>query len=153
MIRYFILYCLLASACAQPQPKPTIAPVAVADTTTVKIRALISQDDIISCPIEVVPHFPGGEKALRAFLEKNLQYPAEAIRMKKEGTVFVQFLIDSSGVLSGYSTIKWRYLGFGLEEEALRVVKLMPDWEWPMETYGQKRTLILFNLPIRFVLK
>ncbi|WP_298710506.1 energy transducer TonB [Chitinophaga sp.] len=152
MIRFFILCCLLAAACTQPEAISQKAPVQAPESSTVTAPADTFHDNVIVCPVELVPQFPGGDKAFAAFLDKNLQYPAEAKSLGKEGTVFVQFLVDSTGELSEFSTIKWRHLGFGLEEEALRVVKLMPKWEWPSEMFGQKRTVIQYNLPIRFSL-
>ncbi|MGE7774436.1 energy transducer TonB [Chitinophaga sp. NPDC101104] len=105
--------------------------------------------DEISCyfPCEPMPQFPGGEEALRDFLEKNMQYPEAALREKKSGTVFVKFVVQEDGKLSGFGTIG-KSPGFGMDEEALRVIKMMPDWV-PGVMNG-KPSATVFNLPVRF---
>lgn len=69
------------------------------------------------------PNFLGGKKAFREFLEKNLVYPAEALRNKIQGTAHVKCEINDRGkVLKAESIHK---LGYGLDEEAERLCLLM----------------------------
>ncbi|WP_341843320.1 energy transducer TonB [Chitinophaga caseinilytica] len=105
-------------------------------------------DAIICClPCEPMPQFPGGEKALIDFLEKNIQYPEAALLENKSGTVFVKFVVQADGKLTDFGIIG-ESPGFGMDEEALRVMKMMPDWE-PGVLNG-KPSATVFNLPIRF---
>lgn len=98
-----------------------------------------------------MPSFPGGDTAFHAFMTRHLRYPAAAERQQKQGTVFVQFVVSRSGKISGFKTVA-RRVGYGMEEEALRVVKRMPDWEWAAND-REKPEAVTMNLPIRFVLK
>jgi len=70
--------------------------------------------------------FPGGMTALQQMVNDSLLYPAEAIERKIEGTVYVTFVIDTSGdVRNAEVTGSVHYL---LDEEALRFVSTMPTW-------------------------
>lgn len=106
----------------------------------------IPSDEII-CYFPPSPQFPGGEDSLRSFLSRNMEYPAEALQHKKSGTVFVHFIISETGQTEDHKVLNTP-IGFGLEEEALRVVRLMPNWI-PVKTNG-KAEKTLYNLPIRF---
>lgn len=67
--------------------------------------------------------YPGGVTALRRFIEANLKYPDAAVRHGIGGTVSLTFDVDYKGKISN---IKIKHgLGYGCEEEALRLVKLM----------------------------
>jgi len=69
------------------------------------------------------PGYPGGTEAMREFIRKNLRYPEEALKNKIEGTVAVDYEIGYKGdVIS--AKIK-SGIGYGCDEEALRVVKLL----------------------------
>lgn len=71
--------------------------------------------------------YPGGEKALDAYLEKHLRYPAQALDNDIEGTVYVNLFIDENGALSQMDFIS-PYIGYGLESEVSRVLQEMPVW-------------------------
>ncbi len=67
------------------------------------------------------PVFPGGRKAMLVFIKEQLQYPAQALENQIEGTVHLRFEINQSGVVPHAKIISG--IGFGCDEEALRVVK------------------------------
>ncbi len=98
----------------------------------------------------VKPGFPGGEKALDAYLEKNLKYPAAALDNGIEGTVLVRFAVDETGKVYPPKVIS-NPLGRGLEEEALKVVSGMPAWK--PGTIDGKNVKSRFTLPIKFDLQ
>lgn len=99
--------------------------------------------------VEIMPSFPGGEEALSRFLQKNVRYPRMAQETGIEGRVFVQFVIDPEGKVSEVQTVG-AHKGGGLEEEAIRVVKLMPNWK-PGRQSG-RAVSVRYNLPIGFTL-
>lgn len=70
--------------------------------------------------------FPGGMKAWRKFLQKNLKYPKQAKRMNLSGTVMLSFIVNKEGIISNIEVI--REVGGGCDEEALRVLGLSPKW-------------------------
>jgi TonB family protein len=121
-----------------------------ADTTkpTGKDVIEIPSGEVITCIFDEQPYFPGGERVLVSYLTKNLKYPAAAIKAKVSGSVFVQFLIDTTGTIRNAHTIG-TFKGAGLEEEALRVVNGMPKWKRSKTCTQQP---VMYNLPIRFVL-
>jgi len=96
--------------------------------------------------VEQMPVYPGGEEALLGFLGKNLKYPDEAKNKNISGRIFVSFIIDKEGFVREPKILKGK--GGGLDEEALRVVKLLPQWK-PGYHSGRARN-VQFNLPISF---
>jgi protein TonB len=98
---------------------------------------------------EVLPAFPGGEKVLERFVHDNIQYPQDALDNGVEGTVTVTFAVDEQGKI--YSPgVKEEKLGYGLDEEAMNVVKKMPKWT-PGRIKG-KNVKTYYELPITFTL-
>ncbi|MEM9917060.1 MAG: energy transducer TonB [Bacteroidota bacterium] len=69
------------------------------------------------------PTYPGGLKAMRAFIGQNLTYPQAALDAKIEGTVSIRYTIDYKGKVIGAKVIS--SLGYGCDEEAERLVKLL----------------------------
>jgi periplasmic protein TonB len=100
--------------------------------------------------VEQPPTFPGGEEALAKFLSKNIHYPRVAQENAISGTVFVQFVVDSEGNIKDVKTVG-AAKGGGLEEEAIRVVKIMPKWKAGKQ--NGRQVSVQFNLPIRFTLQ
>ena len=96
---------------------------------------------------EIMPSFPGGEKALARFVQDNIEYPETALDNDAEGTVQLSFSVDETGKI--YTpTVSSEKLGYGLDEEALRVVKKMPKWN-PGQIKG-KNVKTKFTLPISY---
>lgn len=100
--------------------------------------------------VEIMPEFMGGEDALTRFLRKNIRYPHMAQENGIEGKVFVQFVVNKDGSISDVQTVG-AHRGGGLEEEAMRVVKLMPAWK-PGRQSG-RYVSVRYNLPIGFQLE
>jgi protein TonB len=96
--------------------------------------------------VDQKPEYMGGNAAMGAFLQKHLRYPSEAIKAGVEGRVFLEFTVGSNGKIEQVKTIKG--VGFGCDEEAERVVKLMPDWK-PGKQAGTP-VRVRFTLPISF---
>ena len=80
--------------------------------------------DLLSDAGTVVPYFPGGLNAMRAFVAKHVRYPEAARLLKKEGRVIISAQVDTKGNLSQYKVMMSDDPLF--DKEALRVVKLMP---------------------------
>ena len=70
--------------------------------------------------------FSGGYLSQKDFLSKNIQYPESCTKKNINGNIYVEFIVERDGKLSDIK------LKSGihplLDEEALRVVKLMPNW-------------------------
>ena len=117
------------------------------------------------------PQFPGGEKALKHFFDKNVQYPDAAQDYDVEGQVIMTFFVNEDGSLSDISAHDCKINRFNttrfsqeteskqkelkeqfaklFAKEAYRVIKKMPKW-----TPGKLNGKIMrtkYNLPINFV--
>jgi len=93
--------------------------------------------------------YPGGASALNQYLAANIKYPKDALANKIEGTVYAHIYVDQSG---NKEDVEFpNPLGYGLEEEVLRVIKGMPKLI-PAEDHAEpvKTKLIL---PVKFYLK
>lgn len=95
---------------------------------------------------ERMPSFPGGQRALDAFLEKNLKYSKSAIKDKREERVNIEFVVNTDGSLS-YIGIK-RSVNPQFDTEAMRVVNMMPKWK-PGTIQGQP-VAVYYVQPIIF---
>jgi protein TonB len=96
-----------------------------------------------------MPDFPGGEEELMKFLKSNIVYPQMAKESGIQGTVYVTFVVTKDGKVKDSQVL--RGIGGGCDEEALRVVKIMPDWKAGKQN-GQA-VPVQFNLPIKFILQ
>lgn len=98
--------------------------------------------NIVYISLEEIPQYKGGESARMEFLQNNLVYPQISREENKQGIVMITFIIDENGNVTNpyvsYSVDK------NLDNEALRVVKLMPRWI-PGKVNG-------VNVKVRFVL-
>ncbi|GAB3637555.1 energy transducer TonB [Hymenobacter arcticus] len=96
--------------------------------------------------VEKMPEFAGGQAALLQYLRSHLRYPSRALAEGVGGRVFLSFVVGADGVISEVTILKG--LGYGLDEEALRVVRQMPAWT---PGYQSKHAVpVRFTLPITF---
>jgi len=106
-------------------------------------------DGEVANVVEVDPEFPGGMEAFYKYLAENIHYPEQAKKEHLQGRVFVTFVVEKDGSVSGAKVL--RGIGGGCDEEALRVVNAMPKW-----TPGKMRGEVVrvnYNLPITFKLQ
>ena len=97
--------------------------------------------------VEEQPTFGAGEEARQKFLGENIKYPDLARENGIQGTVYVTFVVEPDGTISNVQVLKG--IGAGCDEEAMRVVKLMPKWT-PGKQRG-KNVRVKINMPIKFV--
>lgn len=105
--------------------------------------------DTVVLTAETQPEFPGGEYALMEFLGRNIKYPQYARENGIQGTVVIQYIVQPDGKITNVEVL--RGIGGGCDEEAIRVVSIMPNWA-PGKQYG-KPVRVEFTLPIRFILQ
>ena len=99
---------------------------------------------------DVVPAYNGGQSGMENYIINAIEYPQDAIDNNAEGIVNVQFGVDENGNISNVSTIGNK-IGYGLEEEAIRVVSKMPKWV-PGQVKG-KNVKTWRTLPINYRLE
>lgn len=125
------------------------------DNDTVDLSALNTKPTVVEETmkpytfVEQMPEFQGGEEELMKFLKGNIVYPQMAKESGIQGTVYVTFVVTKDGKIKDASVL--RGIGGGCDEEALRVVKMMPDWKVGKQN-GQA-VPVQFNLPIKFILQ
>lgn len=98
--------------------------------------------------VENMPTPMGGDAAWSKFLQKNLRYPGDAADKGVTGRVLVSFIVEKDGHLSNIKVE--RGPGYGMDEEAARVLKLAKPWN-PGKQNGQAVRVKLL-LPIAFSL-
>ena len=83
--------------------------------------------DSVYVNTDVEPSFPGGSKELQKFLISNIKYPKDSKEKGIQGVVKVEFVVTDEGKIEDTKVIK--SVNPELDNESVRVVKLMPDWE------------------------
>lgn len=106
-------------------------------------------EQVIFQVVENDPEFPGGIEAMYKFLAQNIKYPQLARENNITGRVYVTFVVEKDGSVSGVKVL--RDIGGGCGAEAVRVVKSMPKWT-PGKQRG-KAVRVQYNLPVNFNLQ
>lgn len=97
---------------------------------------------------EIEPAFPGGEAARMKFLEQHVKYPRYAIEHGIEGKVIVSFVVEKDGSITSVELLRGKHAS--LDEEAMRVAKLMPNWKPGLQ--NGKAVRVKYRMPITFSL-
>ncbi len=105
-------------------------------------------EDQIFESVEHNPEFKGGKISMYKFLGSNIIYPKAAQKAKKSGRVFVRFVVEKDGSLSNFELLE--SLGYGCDEEAIRVIKSMP--KWIPGTQNGKPVRVYYKMPIVYKL-
>jgi protein TonB len=115
-----------------------------------KVAALppTNNNDEIFRFVEQEPEFIGGNEMLLKYINDHLRYPENASDALVEGRVIVEFIVHNDGSISDVRVV--RGLGYGCDEEAMRLFKNMPKWN-PGKQHG-KAVNVIYSLPIIFVL-
>lgn len=105
-----------------------------------------SGNDTTWYPFLTMPEFPGGDKVRNNFLAQNLNYPIYLAEKGIQGIVLVSFIIGSEGKIENIELVNKVYQQ--LDDEALRVVKMMPRWK--PGTQDGKPYRVTMYMPITF---
>lgn len=108
-----------------------------------------SEHGLIYTVVEEMPKFPGGDEKLLAFIAKGIKYPIEAQTAGTQGRVICSFVVLKSGKIADVEVV--RGVTQLLDEEAVRVIKTMPDW-----TPGKMKDSpvnVKYTVPITFRLQ
>ena len=105
-----------------------------------------SEDEIFKV-VEQMPQFPGGEAALKEYIDSHIQWPPMA--GCAQGRVVVQFVVDKTGKVGEVKV--FRSLDKDLDEEAVRIVKTLPKFI-PGRHNGQAVS-VWYTLPVTFRLR
>jgi len=114
--------------------------------------AILQEEPLCEKPDEW-PRFPGEADSVYRFLGAHIKYPYDDKMNGRQGLVKVQFVVETSGKLTNLELLKDKKT-FGsteMEQEALRVIGLMPNWI-PGTKDGEK-VRVQTHLPIKFALR
>lgn len=110
-----------------------------------KIKEFQQQnEDQIFESVEQNPEFNGGMAKMFRFLGENIAYPKAAQKAKISGRVFVRFVVEKDGSIGNVEVLKG--IGFGCDEEAIRVIKAMPKWNPGIQ--NGKPVRVFYKMPI-----
>ncbi|MDB4075680.1 TonB family protein [Crocinitomicaceae bacterium] len=98
---------------------------------------------------DVEAMFPGGAAELQKWIFANVEYPEASIEIEDQGRVFLSFIVEADGSITGVKVTK--SASKELDREAQRVTRKMPNWT-PGEVAG-KRVRTRCRLPIVFTLE
>lgn len=96
--------------------------------------------------VQDLPQFPGGPLEFMKWLTRNLKYPTTAQESKMQGKVVAEFIVNTDGSVTDVKVTK--SLNSLLDNEVLRVLRMMPRWTPGIENDKPCRTKVC--IPVMF---
>lgn len=112
------------------------------------VRRGLNIEEVPFVVAEVMPSFPGG---VQNYIGQSIIYPEAERDIGVQGTVYVQFVVERDGSVTGVHVVKGIQNGPGLSAEAIRVVSSMPKWSPALQNGRAVRCKM--TLPIKFALR
>lgn len=120
------------------------------NTSNINLNTSESQNskshETLFTTVEQMPQFKGGEVEMSRFIANNLRYPIKARKTEIQGKVTVRFIVDENGNVTNPQIV--RGVDKSLDDEALRIIKLMPQWVAGKQ--NGRNVPVYFTLPIVF---
>lgn len=107
---------------------------------------LTQRNDSIIC---YFPPEPTAPYDIKKYIADNCHYPDSARKAGIGGRVGVRFVVDEKGYITDARVVHG--IGYGCDEEALRLIKKMPRWKPAKE--GRKAIKATMTMPIKFSLE
>ncbi|MBR1809397.1 MAG: energy transducer TonB [Paludibacteraceae bacterium] len=108
---------------------------------------MVHPDAVFFGPVETMPEFPEGQRALFQFLSEHVVYPPQSVTNEEEGKVIAQFIVEKDGSIDSIKVV--RSSGYkALDQEAVRALGLMPKW-----TPGTQKGIavrVRYTVPVNF---
>ena len=113
------------------------------------LNQAFAQDDKVysHVSLKTPPTYPGGIQKFYEFLGSNIKYPELAVKNNVQETVYLAFIIEKNGSVSDIK-VDGEKIGYGLEEEAVRVMKLSKSWNPGLA--DKKPVRVKYHLPVKF---
>jgi len=118
------------------------------DSSTIFQESMVS--GFIAPDVNSVATFVNGLKGIGSIISNNMRYPEKAISQKISGKVWVSLVVNEKGKVIPEMVKAIKGIGGGCDEEAVRLVKLMNNWQ-PAYKWG-KPVRFQTTMPINFVL-
>jgi TonB family protein len=127
----------------------TLAPddVVATNDTVAGVKGKIVSEPVFTS-VEQLPEFSGGIEAFGKFLAANVKYPKAARDNNVQGRVIITFVVEKDGSLTDMKVV--RGIGYGCDEEAVRVLKLSPAWKCGIQ--NGRPVKVQYSVPISFTL-
>lgn len=109
------------------------------------------QTETVFAYAEEMPGYPGGEDSLKAFVKRNLRFPAVCQEAGVQGTVYLQFVVEKDGSVTNIHPAKTVPGCPQFTDEAIRVMGIMPRWS-PGKMNGRP-IRVTMTMPIRFTIQ
>jgi TonB family protein len=113
----------------------------------VSVNAYSQSDDADNDVYNMVDQsakFQDGYNSIIKFVQENIKFPAEAQENNVHGKLMVSVVVEKDGSLSDIKIKKG--LGYGLDEEIVSIIKMMPKWQ-PAQHKGkavrQSQTIVI----------
>jgi protein TonB len=100
---------------------------------------------------QILPEFPGGESAMRAFLKKHFRLTQMEIERGVTGTMWFTFVVRKDGSVSNVTLSRGIPHEDAMAERAMKVIQSMPVWK-PGYT-GDKPVNVRYSIPIKIELR
>lgn len=152
LLRYLFLLpvaLLLVVACNSREDELTDEQILKQEKTAAPMNSVKEVAEDVFMVVEEMPQYPGGTDALLKFLADNIKYPQSAENAKIQGRVIASFVVTKAGKVSDINIV--RGVDPELDDEAVRVIKMMPDW-----TPGRQRgeaVNVKYTIPVTFRLQ
>ena len=113
----------------------------------VSVNAYSQSDDADNDVYNMVDQsakFQDGYNSIIKFVQENIKFPAEAKENNVHGKLMLSVVVEKDGSLNDIKIKKG--LGYGLDEEIVRIIKMMPKWQ-PAQHKGkvvrQSQTIVI----------
>lgn len=113
----------------------------------VSVNAYSQSDDADNDVYNMVDQsakFQDGYNSIIKFVQENIKFPAEAKENNVHGRLMLSVVVEKDGSLSDITVKKG--LGYGLDEEIVRIIKMMPKWQPAQhkgKTVRQTQTIVI----------
>jgi len=121
---------------ALPSSQPVVTPAAPIELP--KEPAILERS-------EIMPEFPGGDAAMRRFLQKNMRFDFEEMEAGSRVEIRCRFVVDKDGKVKGIEITKTGGRN-EFDKEVTRVVAKMPDWKPGFQ--NGRNVAVYFTLPV-----
>ena len=113
----------------------------------VSVNAYSQSDDADNDVYNMVDQsakFQDGYNSIIKFVQENIKFPTEAKENNVHGKLMLSVVVEKDGSLSNITVKKG--LGYGLDEEIVRIIKMMPKWQPAQhkgKTVRQTQTIVI----------
>lgn len=105
-------------------------------------------EEFVQVIVDEPAEFPGGQQAMKQFINENLKCPEVALKNAITGKCYLRFVVNKVGVVSNAKVVKGISGCPECDAEAIRVLRSMPKWI-PAKADGENENY-LFSVPISF---